>query len=276
MDLGTIIGFAVAFGALLTGMIMGGQSIGTLINIPSIIIVGVGAVGAAMITTALPKTLGMFGVIMKAVKPTQVDAAETVASMVDYANRARREGLLALEAEIALIDDHFLKLGLQLVVDGTPPETVREILETEITATRERHKQGVSFLSNIASYSPALGVIGTVMGLIAMLQDLSDPGAMGPAIATAFLTTLYGAVLANIVYGPLAVKLQFFSEQELLVHEMAVEGIMALQAGDNPFLVQAKMAAFLPAKVREQLEESSDGGDEVAAPAGEPEMVGAE
>ena len=286
MDLGTIIGLAMAFGAILAAMLMQGQQLGTMINVPSMIIVGFGTLGAGLIGTSLAKALGMVGVLKKALKSEAQDPTEIVATLVDFANKARREGLLSLESDVGTLDDRFLRLGLQLVVDGSPPELVRDILETEIAAKRARHGQGIGFFSSLSAFAPALGVIGTVMGLIAMLQDLSDPGNMGPAIATAFLTTLYGAVLANIVFAPLSNKLKRVSQEELHLCEMALEGIMGLQAGDNPFLVQAKMTAFLPAELRDQLEAGVDASANVPAevpadepagePAGEPEMVGAE
>src|SRR5256885_9998291 len=177
--------------------------------------------------------------------------------MVSFAGRARREGLLALEDEIAEIEDAFTRKGLQLVVDGTDPELIREILENEIDGMAARHAQGAAPFEKAGGFAPTIGIIGTVMGLIHVLQNLSSPDTLGPAISGAFIATLYGVASANIVLLPMANKLKLLSHEEQELRTLALEGILAVQAGDNPRVVADKLLAFIPPADRE----AAEGGD---------------
>jgi len=185
------------------------------------------------------------------------DPAQIITIMVDFARKARKEGILTLEEESRSLDNKFLQTGIRLVVDGTPSEMVREILETEIVSLQERHKVGQNIFNTMGGFSPTLGIIGTVMGLIHMLSSLNQPGKMGPAIATAFVATLYGVAFANLIFLPIGTKLKSRTSEEIIAYDMIVEGILSIQAGDNPRMVESKMLAYLPPKLRESLNPES-------------------
>jgi chemotaxis protein MotA len=176
--------------------------------------------------------------------------AELIEIMVGFARRARMEGILSLEEAAGQLDNRFLRKAVELVVDGTPSVMVREILETEIVATQERHKVGETVFTSMGGFSPTLGIIGTVMGLIAMLAKLSEPGKMGHAIAAAFTATFYGVVFANLLHLPIAAKLKSRTTEEVVACEMVIEGILSIQAGDNPRIVETRMSAYLPPSMR--------------------------
>jgi len=177
--------------------------------------------------------------------------------LVTFAERARREGLLSLEDQSKDIDDDFLKKGIQLAIDGTDPELVREIMQTGIAFLGTRHHHGANLFATMGGFAPTLGVIGTVAGLVHMLANLSDPGSMGPSIAAAFIATLYGVSSANLLFLPLANKLKHVSSEEVLVREIMTEGILSIQAGDNPRIVEEKLKAFLAPKARKAIEAES-------------------
>jgi len=189
-------------------------------------------------------------IIKNAIIGAPMDLPKTIQILVSFAERARREGLLALEEQARDIDDPFLQKGIQLAVDGTDPELVPAILETEIAYLGERHTAGASILSTMGGFAPTLGVIGTVAGLVHMMANLSDPGSMGPAIASAFIATLYGVSSANLVFLPLGNKLKQRNGIEILLREIQIEGILYIQAGDNPRVVEEKLKAFLDPKAR--------------------------
>jgi chemotaxis protein MotA len=173
--------------------------------------------------------------------------------LVYFTEKARREGILALEDEVETLDDEFFKKGLQLVVDGSDPELVRNILETELAFVEERHKSGQGIFITMATLAPAFGMIGTLIGLINMLKHLDDPAVIGPNMAVALITTFYGALFANLICIPIASKLNIRSGQEVLLKELVIEGVLSLQAGENPRLVEEKLKAFLPPKARNAL-----------------------
>jgi chemotaxis protein MotA len=187
--------------------------------------------------------------------------------LTNMADKARREGLLALEEEAKNIDDPFLQKGIMLVVDGVDPAQVRAILETDIKHMRERHSQGIEFINSAGGYGPTFGIIGTVMGLITVLQELDEPSKLGKSIAAAFLATLWGILSANVIWLPLAGKLRTKSEEESAYRSLLVEGILALQAGENPRLVKEKLTAFLPPSQRESEELSQSGTQQAGAEA---------
>ena len=174
------------------------------------------------------------------------DLRGQVDDLVGYAERARRDGLLALEEELEQIDDEYLKKGLQLVVDGTDPDLVRDILEAEIEGMTARHRKGAEPFDKAGGFAPTMGIIGTVMGLVHVLGNLSQPNTLGPAISGAFIATLYGVGSANVIFLPVAGRLQGLSNEEIDLRTLTVEGVLAIQAGDNPRVVADKLAAFLP------------------------------
>jgi chemotaxis protein MotA len=250
VDLATLIGLLLGVGCVVGSFLMEGGSIAQLINVPAGIIVFGGTFGAAMASSHMSKVTGMAVLFRHALFAKQHDAAGTIRTLVRFAEKARREGLLVLETDAKEIDDPFLQSGLQLAIDGTDAELVRDILRTDLDLVQERHKGGAEFFKTLGGFAPTLGIIGTVMGLIHMLGQMSSPGKMGPAIAAAFIATLYGVCSANLLYIPIANKLKVRSGEEVLIREIMIEGILSIQAGDNPRIVEEKLKAFLPPKER--------------------------
>lgn len=247
MDIATIFGVVSAFGLVVGAILMGG-GLGLFINIPSLLIVVGGTMGATMINYPLRDVLGVFSVAKNTLFTTNISINELITRFVDYANKSRKEGILALESEIKSVKDAFLKKGVQLSIDGLEPQDINEILETEIEFIRSRHQLGAEIFSTMGAFAPALGMIGTLIGLVQMLQNMDDPASIGPSMAVALLTTFYGAVMANIVCLPLAGKLKARSKEEVLTKEMTIQGIMSLSNGDNPRILEQKLKAFLPAE----------------------------
>ncbi|HEY3417317.1 MAG TPA: flagellar motor protein [Armatimonadota bacterium] len=253
MDLATLIGMLLGLGAVLGGFIMEGGKPSSLIEVSAAVIVLGGSIGATIVSFSMRHITGLPNIIKQAFFARKEDPLEMVKLIVSLAKKARQSGILALEAEAQQLENPFVRNAIQLVVDGTQPELVSEILDTEIEAMRERHKIGVDFFTSWGGLSPTLGVLGTVMGLVHMLENLSDPGGMGPSIAVAFIATFYGVGFANLVFLPIASKLKFQSHHELALYEMIVIGILALQAGENPGIVSTKMQAYLSPGHKRQL-----------------------
>jgi chemotaxis protein MotA len=250
MDIATVIGLLAAIGCVLGSALMEGASIGSLIQIPAAVLVFGGTLGATMASVSLKEMTGLIGVTMKAFLNKPHDPKHVIEELVKLAERARREGLLVLEEAARNLDDPFLKKGLGLAVDGVDPQTLRTILELEVENLAQRHAVGIHIYNSMGGLSPTMGVIGTVIGLVHMLENLSEPGKMGHAIAAAFIATLYGVMVANLAFLPLAGKLKVLSDEEIHGRRMVTEGILSIQAGDNPRVVQEKLNAFLPPKQR--------------------------
>ena len=267
MDLATPIGLVLGFAVVTLVMIMDGGSPAELFAHPSAIILTVGgAIAAATISFPLKTALSLPSLFIGTVMAHKGESHGAIESLVVMADKARREGLLALEEDSKKIHDPFLRRGVMLVVDGVDPAQVRSILEIEVHHMQERHAQGIGFLSAVGGYAPTMGIIGTVMGLIVVLQKLDDPGSLGKSIAGAFLATLWGIMTANLIWIPLAGKLRSKSEEEVAYRHLLVEGILALQAGENPRIVREKLSAFLPPKARRA--EAKDGGKQAGAKGG--------
>ncbi|HJN93072.1 MAG TPA: flagellar motor protein [Dehalococcoidia bacterium] len=246
MDTATLMGIMLGIIGVMGGNIMEGGSPSALINIPGFMIVVVGSLGAGIMAVPLSTVKTMPKLFGKAFKEQPVDAAAIVPQFEQMADKARREGLLSLEEESSSIDDEFTQKGLQLIIDGTDPEALREIMENEIGSMEERHKKGAAFLEGIGAYSPTLGVLGAIMGLISVLGHLDDPNAdLGHGIAVAFVASFYGVFTANIIWLPLANKLKLKSKAEIQLREIVMEGLLAIQAGDNPRIVKDKLQGFL-------------------------------
>ena len=242
-------------------------------NVPAAIIVFVGTFGATLAGSTMEHMKAIPQLYKKAMSPDKPDLSAQLETLVGFAERARREGLLALDDEVAELDDEFTKKGLQLVVDGTDPELVREILENEIDGMAARHHHAVTPFEKAGGLAPTLGIIGTVMGLVHVLQNLSQPATLGPAISGAFIATLYGVASANIVFLPIANKLKLLSAEEQELRTMTLEGILAIQAGDNPRVVADKLLSFIPPA--ERAGEADEDEQGVAAGVAEPEMAAA-
>jgi chemotaxis protein MotA len=256
MKAATAIGIVVAIVGLLLSATMEGTSPAAFINIPALLIVFVGTIGVSMASGGMEALKSIPALYKKAFGgPEGEGHGQTVGQLVGFAERARREGLLALESEVEGVEDAYLKKGLQLVVDGTDPELVREILEAEIEGMTARHRASTEIFKQAGGFAPTLGIIGTVMSLVHVLQNLSHPATLGPAISGAFIATLMGVASANLVYLPVANRLKQLSDMEAEGRAMVLEGILAIQAGDNPRVVTEKLLAFVPPAEREAAQE---------------------
>src|ERR687885_1004470 len=271
MKAATAIGIIASIVGLAVGATMEGTVITAFFNIPAMLIVFVGTFGATLAGCTMNHMKRIPALYKKAISPDKPDLSAQLELLVGFAERARREGLLALDDEVAELDDAFTKKGLQLVVDGTDPELVREILENEIDGMTARHHHGAQPFEKAGGLAPTLGIIGTVMGLIHVLENLSSPATLGPAISGAFIATLYGVASANIVFLPTANRLKLMSAAEQELRAMTLEGILAIQAGDNPRVVADKLLSFIPPA--ERASEGDEDGEGAPAAAAEPEMA---
>ena len=250
MDLASFIGLIVGVAFVMIAIMTGGN-IALFINLPSIMIVGGGTIGSTLINYPLSEVLGVFKVVKKAFLHKEESPLGIIDDLVKFAETARREGILSLEQKATTLDDEFLKNGINLAVDGTEPEHIKEIMTTEVNYIAERHKTGASIFEAMGTYAPAFGMIGTLIGLIQMLSSMNDPSTIGPSMAIALLTTLYGAFAANLIFLPIAGKLKSRSAGEILLKELCIEGIMSIQSGDNPRVVESKLKAFMSPSVRQ-------------------------
>lgn len=263
LDLASLIGLVFCIGCIIFGIVTGDQGVAALGNFydfQSIIITFGGSFMAVLIMTDdIPtyiSALKSFTLIMKKLPSNET---ETIKNIIDLSNVARKEGLLALEEAANGIEDEFLKKGILLIVDGTDPELVRSILETELGCIEDRHKGTVGFWDNIGAMGPAWGMIGTLIGLVNMLKQLDDPAAIGPSMAVALVTTFYGSVLANWIAAPTAAKLKSNSAKEIMIKEVMVEGLLSIQAGENPRVIEEKLKSFLAPKQRGDISENEGG-----------------
>ncbi len=254
MDLNTAIGTALAFGLVLFAMAVGPGGVGIFIHIPSMVIVFGGTMAVTMMAFPTSDLKPVIKVMLVMAIRKQSTPTEEIERVVTYANLARKEGLLALETKLQEVDDAFFSKGIQLVIDGFGADTVRDIMELEAEWEGQRHGTGRKIMDQMAAFAPAFGMIGTLVGLVQMLQDLSDPSAIGIGMATALLTTLYGAMGANMVFIPLAGKLEMVAKQDSLLRSLMIEGIVAIQSGEKPQLIKEKLKGFLPPSVRESVE----------------------
>jgi len=244
----------VAAVAILLGIILGGGNPIALFDAPSVAVVFGGTTGAVIASFPLARVTKVHSIVLKSVFTKSVDPLETIHDLVRYAEVARREGILALENLVPEMKDEFIVRGIKMAVDGTDPELINQIMETELEALIDRHAQGKQILDTTGRYAPAFGMIGTLMGLIFMLSNMDDPSKIGPGMAVALITTLYGAMIANVVTGPLADKLQSRDAEEVLVKTIVIAGVMAIQSGDNPRVVESKLLTYLPPGRRAEIE----------------------
>jgi len=255
MDLTTLLGLVVGIGSLLISVVLEGGHLSSLISLPAFMIVIGGTIGATAIGFRLEELKHVPQLLRIAFTNEKYDSVKLIETLVLFAEKARREGLLALEDELTDINDKFLKKGMQLVIDGTDAELVRSIMETELTFIQERHHKNAGIFEAAGGFAPTMGIIGTVMGLVHVLGNLADTESLGPAIATAFIATLYGVASANVFFLPIAAKLKNRSSYQILIHEVTLEGILSVQAGDNPRIVEEKLTAFLSPENRQQMKD---------------------
>src|SRR3982751_6451809 len=254
MDPASLIGIVLALVALISTMVMEGSSPMAIILLPPLILVFGGTFGAAIAAAAMSDVKKIGGWFKQALLPPQVPPiADRIQTLVTLAEKARKEGLLALEAQVKSIEDPFLKRGLQMGIDGTDPEELRAVLEGEISAKKAEDKVAAKFFTAMGGYAPTVGIIGTVVGLIHVLENLSNPASLGPLIAGAFVATLWGVLSANILWLPMGAKITRISELQAAQMELLVEGITEIQAGTSPRAVRLKLTSLVPpSEVKQQ------------------------
>lgn len=262
MDLASIIGLVVAFAMMMLGILTGDDGVAGIKyfwDFKSVLITFGGAFFSTMAAYSMKDYIaGLKSFLLIFKSPTQ-NIPEMITKIIDLSNVARKEGLLSLEEVASELDDEFLKKGILLIVDGTDPELVRAILETELISTEERHKKKINFWQDLGSAGPAWGMIGTLIGLILMLQNMSDASAIGPAMSVALITTLYGSILANWICSPVSNKLKAYNADEIMMKEIMIEGLLSIQAGENPRVIEEKLKSFLaPA---ERMNAAEEGGE---------------
>lgn len=254
MDLATIIGIIGCAGAVVYGIVSGDQGFAALGNFWDLSSFLITVVGSLMCMLTMSESLGGFVNCLKSflltIKVPENNEGEIIHKIIDLANVARKEGLLQLEEAAAEIDDDFLKKGIMLIVDGTDQELVSSILETELDCIEQRHNKVIGFWENLAAMGPAWGMIGTLIGLINMLKLLDDPSSIGPNMAVALVTTMYGSLIANWLATPIANKLRATNKKEIMMKEVICEGILSIQAGENPRVIEEKLKSFLAPSIR--------------------------
>lgn len=263
-----ILGLIISLASLGIAMYLEHIAFKSFMNISAILIIFGGTLGATMLSYPLSQFLKVGSIFRKALSSNKQDPSKTIGILVDFAQRARREGLLALENDVKKLDDEFMKKGIQLVVDGNDPELVRDIMETQLSFIEVRHKIGQSIFESMGGYSPTLGMIGTIAGLIGVMSSLKDPSELGPRVALAFVAAFFGIAMANLFYLPIANRLKVLSADEILLGQLMIEGILSVQAGDNPRIVEEKLKAFLPPEQRGTIAsekgEQAVSGEEIA------------
>ncbi len=262
MDITTIAGFLFALVCLVVAFVLDGGHVAALLSPTAAMIVFGGTIGATVASCSASELASVPKLLKVILFQKLPDEKALIEQVVGLADKVRREGLLYLENQLPSINDGYMRKGIQLVVDGTDPELVRQIMETEIYAIQERHNSGSNVFETAGGYAPTMGIIGTVMGLVHVLGNLDSPETLGPSIALAFLATLYGVGSANILWLPIASKLKNISGKELMLREMMLEGIMSIQAGYNPILIRERLTAFLKPKNRQEEKVPEEGEDE--------------
>ncbi len=250
MDIASVIGVICATMLIVGSILMGTAPVTAFIDIPSILVVIGGSIAAGFICFPMGTMLATPKVMLKTFFNKSEDKLKLIKQIVALAETARRDGLLALESKINEIENPLVKTGIQMAVDGSTPEVVEQVLRTEASAIGSRHRDGKALMDQMGRFAPAYGMIGTLLGLIMMLADMSDPSKLGAGMAVALITTLYGAIMANVVFCPFAEKLGLLSRMELTVLEIAIRGVMAIQSGESPRAIDQKLRTFLPPKQR--------------------------
>ena len=266
MDIASILGLIICIVLVLVAIVTGDEGVVAIMNfvdVKSALITIGGTLGALLVMApsipAFINRLKSIGLVMKTVP---LNEEGTIKQIIEFANLARKEGLLAVEEKAGSVDDDFLKKGILLTVDGTDPELVRSILETEIACIDTRHKEIITFWEDFSSMGPAWGMIGTLVGLVNMLKNMGDDSsAIGPSMAIALITTLYGSLVANWICTPIANKLKANNANEIMMKEIMVEGLLSIQAGENPRVIEEKLKSFIAPSKRDIFAQSEGGGD---------------
>lgn len=266
MDIASLAGLILGVAMCILGIVTSGgvEAFGNFVDIPSVFVTIGGSMSSVLSSHKLPDFINGLKGISLPFQDKVVDPAQVIKQIIDLSNVGRKEGLLALEEAANNIEDEFLKKGIMLVVDGTDPELVRGILETDLYCLQDRHGKVIGFWEKWAEMGPAWGMIGTLLGLVNMLKKLDDPSAIGPNMAVALLTTLYGSLIANWLCIPIAYKLKANDAIEVVMREITIEGLLSIQAGENPRVIEEKLKSFLAPTARVAMSEQGDGfgGDE--------------
>lgn len=261
MDISVIIGIVLCLGLLIFGIVFAGGNIKSYVSLDSFLIVAGGTIGATLAGIAIKEGLATFGIIRETMKPPKIKWQDTVQLFTELATEARREGVLSLQNKIDQQDNRLIRLGLQLIVDGADSDNLFQVMGTKIQLRKSKDKLGVRIFSRMGDIAPAFGMLGTVVGLIQVLANLSEPEKLGSGIAQAFMTTFYGIAFANIFFKPFANKISKNNEEKSRYYEMILTGVQSIHEGDNPFIVEEKLKAFCtqePAKKKnEQVEEEA-------------------
>lgn len=264
MDIASLLGIILGVGLMVLGIISGDQgpaALGNFFDLNSVFITIGGSLAGVLASHTMADFINGLKSFTLVFKTPKADVGEVIKHIIDLSNIARKEGLLALEEAANGIEDEFLKKGVMLVVDGTDPELVRGIMEADLMCVEARHKTNIGFWDKWAALGPAWGMIGTLIGLINMLAKLDDPSTVGPSMSVALVTTLYGSLIANWLCNPTAAKLKVNNDEEIRIKEITVEGLLSIQAGENPRVIEEKLKSFLSPKMREGMTEQG-GGEE--------------
>jgi len=248
VDIATLIGLVAAFGLVMFAI---GSGLPSFIDPPSIMIVVGGTIGVILIAYPLGNVIGLIGVVLKTFMYKVEAGKDVITELVELAQVVRKDGILALESKVGEIENQFMSKGLQMAIDGQEPNDIEDILYMEMDKITDRHSKGADMLTALGTFAPSMGMIGTLVGLVLMLQNMSDPSSIGPSMSIALLTTFYGALMANIIFLPMAGKLRARSKEEMLVHEIILTGIQSLVAGENPRVMEQKLLGYLPPKERQ-------------------------
>ena len=259
MDKGTVIGIVAGLGLVIVSMLMGG-SVMAFFDIPSLLIVLGGTFAATLVNFPMADVIGVMKVTQKVIKEEIMPSSKYIDQIVDISKKARTNGLLAIEEDLNNVDEDFMRVTLQHVVNGTENEDLGKLMDAELAIMTQRHKIGQRMYSAMGTYAPAFGMIGTLIGLIQMLQHLDDPASVGPGMAMAMITTFYGALFANLFFLPMAGKLKQRSEQEIQFKEMLLMGVMAIQAEESPRVIQSKLVTYLTPAERKIMASAKEEG----------------
>ena len=252
MDITTLIGIVVSFGLVMISILMGGDG-SWFLNGPSLMIVCGGTMGATLLAYPLSEVMGVFGVVKNVFMQKSQATSELIPLISGFAKKARQEGILSFESQLSEIEDEFLVKGIQMAIDGMESSAIEEVMSTEIMYLEERHKLGSEIFTTMGAFAPAVGMLGTIIGLVQMLMQMEDPSTIGAPMAVALLTTFYGTLLANLLFIPVSGKLKTRSKQEVLVKQMVLEGVISIQSGDNHRVVEQKLKAFVAPRSREAI-----------------------
>ena len=257
MDLGIIIGVIAGFVLIVMSILTSGGNIMAYVNIPSLLMVVGGSFAAVIVASPLSRVLGIMKFVNVALRVPTIEYELVISGLINFSEKARREGLLALEDDLEEVQEEFMKRGIRLVVDGTDPDIIRSVLYTDLNQLQERHAIGIKMFDDWSKYAPAFGMIGTLAGLVAMLAALEDTSTIGTKMALALITTMYGTIMANLLLIPVKNKLEDRDRDEALLREIMIEGILGIQSGDNPRILEEKLLSFLPPDRRDAARQES-------------------